>query len=222
MFDNVAHRYDLLNRLLSLGIDVYWRRKAIATLRAAKPQRVLDVATGTADVALETYKQLQPKHITGIDISAGMLTLGRDKIAAAGLTQQIELVQGDGENLPFADASFDAVTVAYGVRNFEDLGKGLREMRRVLADGGRLVVIEFSQPRGFPLRPLFQFYFKNILPLIGRLTSRDARAYTYLYESVQAFPDGEAFLEQLRAAGYSEVTWKPMTAGICSAYTARK
>lgn len=222
MFDNIAGTYDPLNRFLSLGIDVYWRRKAIDYLRDSRPQHVLDVATGTGDVALALYKELQPAHITGLDLSAQMLNIGKEKITKAGLSDKIDMIQGDSENLPFTDNKFDAITVAYGVRNFGNLQAGLKEMLRVLQPSAKLVVIEFSRSKVFPVRQLFDLYFRYILPAIGKLTSKDARAYSYLYESVQAFPDGNDFLAELTTAGFADVTWKPMTFGICSVYIATK
>jgi demethylmenaquinone methyltransferase / 2-methoxy-6-polyprenyl-1,4-benzoquinol methylase len=222
MFDNVAPTYDLLNRALSLRIDVLWRRFAIRQLAADQPQNVLDIATGTGDVALECYKQLKPNKIIGLDLSANMLGFGREKIAKAGLTDTIDMVQGDCEHLPFADSSFDAITVAYGVRNFENLQNGLREMQRVLQANKKLVVIEFSRPKIFPVKQLFNLYFRYILPAIGRLASKDARAYDYLYESAQAFPDGNDFLEELKKAGFRNTKWHPLTFGICSVYVAEK
>ncbi len=222
MFDNIAPRYDLLNRVLSLGIDQWWRRRAIAQLRERPPQSLLDVATGTADVALEAWRQLQPPRIVGLDIAEKMLDLGRKKIAARGLQKVITLQKGDSENIPFPDNTFEAVSVAFGVRNFEDLERGLREMLRVLKPGGRVVILEFSKPRTTPFRQLYDFYFRNILPLIGRLTSKDPAAYGYLYRSVQAFPDGPAFVEVLRACGFSGARHLPLTLGICSIYVAEK
>ena len=219
MFDNIAPTYDFLNRFLSLGIDTIWRKKMVAQLDAAQHRLILDVATGTADVALEIQKQLHPEHITGVDISNEMLAVGRKKIAKRKLTETIDLQYGDSENLPFADDHFDAVTVAFGVRNYENLDQGLAEMRRVLKPGGKLVVLEFSRPTVFPLKQGFNFYFKNILPMIGRIQSGDARAYDYLYESVQEFPDGDRFLERLERAGYSQPQEERLTAGIASIYT---
>lgn len=222
MFDNIARRYDFLNRLLSLGIDKIWRKKAIEQLRAKNPKIILDVATGTADVALETARRLQPKKIIGVDISNEMLSYGRRKIAKQSLGHIIELREGDSENLPFQDNTFDAITVAFGVRNFENLEAGLSEMRRVLKDNGKLVVLEFSRPDIFPFKQIFHFYFRNILPLIGKWTSQDPRAYSYLYESVQAFPEGEAFLNILQKIGYKTYQCKKLTLGICSIYSAEK
>ncbi|MFN7117419.1 MAG: bifunctional demethylmenaquinone methyltransferase/2-methoxy-6-polyprenyl-1,4-benzoquinol methylase UbiE [Saprospiraceae bacterium] len=222
MFDNIARRYDFLNRLLSLGIDKIWRKKAIDQLKKLQPKYILDVATGTADVALETARRLHPDKSIGLDISAEMLHFGREKVAKQGLAEVIELVQGDSENLSFSDNTFDAITVAFGVRNFENLEKGLSEMNRVLKPGGKLVVLEFSKPRLFPFKQLFQFYFQNILPIIGRWTSQDPRAYKYLFESVQVFPEGEQFLNILQKTGYKSSKCIPLTLGVCSIYTAEK
>lgn len=222
MFDKIAPRYDLLNRLLSLGIDVQWRRRALRYLKNHRPETLLDVATGTADVALMAAKMLDPKQIVGIDIANQMLDIGRVKIRKAGLQEKITLETGDSENLRFPADSFDAVTVAFGVRNFENLEKGLGEMRRVLRPGGRVVILEFSRPRAFPFKQLYNSYFKYVLPLIGRLTSRDVRAYTYLFESVQAFPEGEDFLNILSKTGYQNPQCERLTLGICSIYTAVK
>jgi len=222
MFDKIAPNYDLLNRLLSLGIDVSWRRKALAYLKTSAPREVLDVATGTADVAIMAAKMLQPQRIVGIDIANQMLDLGRQKITAQHLDQVITLETGDSEQLRFDDQSFDAVTVAFGVRNFENLEKGLSEMYRVLRFGGRVVILEFSKPQIFPFKQLYNGYFRYVLPLIGRLTSRDIRAYTYLFESVQAFPEGDDFLTILSKTGYQNPVCKRLTLGICSIYTASK
>ncbi len=222
MFDKIAPKYDLLNRLLSLGIDVQWRKRALRYLKAAAPQTLLDVATGTADVAIMAAKMLHPQHITGIDIANQMLDFGRVKIQNAGLQNMITLETGDSENLRFDDNSFDAVTVAFGVRNFENLEKGLSEMFRVLRPGGRVVVLEFSKPRIFPIKQIYNSYFKYVLPLIGRLTSRDVRAYTYLFESVQAFPEGDDFLNILSKTGYQNPQCERLTLGICSIYSATK
>ncbi len=222
MFDNIAPKYDLLNRVLSLGIDIQWRKKALNYLRDLAPQSLLDVATGTADVAIMAARRLGPKQIIGIDIANQMLDIGRDKIGKAGLQDTISLETGDSENLRFADNSFDAVTVAFGVRNFENLEKGLAEMLRVLRPGGRVVILEFSKPGIFPIKQLYNSYFKYVLPLIGRLTSRDMRAYTYLFESVQAFPEGKDFLNILSKTGYQNPQCERLTLGICSIYTAIK
>ncbi len=224
MFDNIAKHYDFLNHFLSLGIDKIWRRKMINELVEIQPKRILDVATGTADVAINTIKQLKIKDlkIVGVDISNEMLNVGRKKLVTEGVNDVIELHLGDSENLPFEGNNFDAVTVAYGVRNFENLERGLAEMHRVLNANGKIVVLEFSRPRLFPFRQLFNFYFKNILPTIGKLTSKDARAYSYLYESVQAFPDGADFLTVLNKVGFKNTSCTTLTLGICSLYVGYK
>ncbi len=222
MFDKIAPRYDLLNRVLSLGIDVKWRKRAIGYLEKKSPRTILDVATGTADVAIMAAKILKPDSITGIDIANQMLDFGRVKIKNEGLESVIQLETGDSERLRFADDSFDAVTVAFGVRNFEHLEQGLAEMYRVLRPGGRVVILEFSKPHFFPFKQIYNAYFKYVLPLIGRLTSRDVRAYTYLFESVQIFPEGQDFLNILTKIGYQNPTCERLTLGICSIYSATK
>ncbi len=222
MFDRIAPYYDFLNRLLTLRIDVLWRRKAIKQLKAIQPKKVLDVATGTADLAIETARQVDVDKIIGVDIANQMLEIGRKKLDKRQLSDKIELLEGDSENLPFEDNSFDAITVAFGVRNYQNLEKGLVEMNRVLRKGGKVVILEFSKPRVFPFKQLFNFYFKRILPLIGRITSKDPRAYSYLYESVQAFPDYDAFTSILERCGYKDCKWKSLSLGICSIYTGLK
>jgi len=222
MFDKIAPKYDLLNRVLSLGIDISWRKKALNYLRAGQPKEILDVATGTADVAIMAAKMLNPTKVIGIDIANLMLDFGRTKIKNEGLENVIALETGDSENLRFAENSFDAVTVAFGVRNFENLEKGLAEMLRVLRPGGRVVILEFSKPHIFPFKQLYNAYFKYVLPLIGRLTSRDIRAYTYLFESVQVFPEGNDFLHILTKLGYQNPVCERLTLGICSIYSATK
>lgn len=222
MFDNIAGKYDFLNHFLSLGIDRVWRKRMVEKIKEEQPRKILDVATGTADSAIAIAKELTNAKVTGIDISPGMLAVGRTKIAEQSLIDRIELLDGDSENLQFEDATFDAVTVAFGVRNYENLRRGLEEMFRVLKPGGRIVVLEFSRPKVFPLAQLFNVYFKFILPLIGRLTSKDQRAYSYLYESVQAFPDGKDFEKELLAAGFKSTQCEALTFGICSLYLGRK
>ena len=222
MFDNIAPWYDFLNHFLSLGIDITWRRRAIRTLKNLQPKLILDVATGTADLAIEAEKQLSPEKIVGIDIANEMLEIGRQKLKKRQITQKIELFLGDSENLSFPDNTFDAVTVAFGVRNFENLGKGLLEMYRVTRPGGKVVILEFSKPTLFPFRQLYNFYFRNFLPVIGRVTSKDPKAYRYLYESVQAFPDGKDFVNVLKKTGFQSATYKPLTLGICTLYLAEK
>ena len=223
MFDNIAPYYDFLNRFLSLGIDKSWRKKAIAQLKSYEPKVVLDVATGTADLALETAKQIPNiDRIVGIDISNQMLEIGRQKIGKKALDEKIELIQADSENLPFEDNTFDAITVAFGVRNFEHLEEGLKEMNRVLKPDGKLIVLEFSRPTTFPFKQGFNAYFKYLLPTIGKLRSKDPRAYQYLYESVQAFPDGKDFVRILEQTGYKSNQWKSLSLGICAIYTGKK
>jgi demethylmenaquinone methyltransferase/2-methoxy-6-polyprenyl-1,4-benzoquinol methylase len=222
MFNRIAPYYDFLNRFLSLGIDTLWRKKAIQLLGDESPKTILDVATGTADVAIEAARQLKPEKIIGIDISNEMLDIGRTKISKRGMDTIISLEEGDSENLPFQDNTFDAITVAFGVRNFENLEKGLKEMFRVMKPGGKVIILEFSQPRAFPFKQLYNFYFRNILPLIGKITSKDPKAYRYLYESVQAFPDGERFTSILEKIGYKSNQCIPLTLGVCSIYTGIK
>lgn len=222
MFDGIAHRYDFLNHFFSLGIDVLWRKSCIRILRNEQPEKLLDVATGTADFAIEAVRMGLDVHVTGVDISVGMLDVGREKIAARGWNDRIELIQGDSVVLPFDDGSFDAFTVAFGVRNFEDLQGGLQDMLRVLKPGAMGLVLEFSKPKHFPIKQVFGLYFKHIMPTVGKWVSKDPAAYTYLPESVQAFPEGEAFLDEMRKAGYVDVKAKGLTGGIATIYTGRK
>ena len=222
MFDKIAWRYDFLNHFFSLHIDKIWRRKAVNELRGQLLGHVLDVATGTADLAIVIQKRLQPEHVTGVDISEGMLVIGRKKIEKKGLKQKITLQYGDSEALPFADHTFDAVTVAFGVRNFEYLEKGLFEMFRVLKTGGKLVVLEFSIPQNRIFRRIFHFYFFRILPFVGRLVSKDTQAYSYLPDSVQSFPHGVEFKSIMENCGFEAVRIKPLTFGIASIYTGKK
>jgi demethylmenaquinone methyltransferase / 2-methoxy-6-polyprenyl-1,4-benzoquinol methylase len=221
MFDAISGNYDFLNHFLSLGIDIRWRKKAIDLLVDRKPKFILDVATGTGDFAIEALK-LNPDKVIGMDISEGMLEIGRKKMRTNGYDSIIEMRTGDSENLPFEQNKFDAVIVAFGVRNFENLEKGLGEMLRVMKPGGQAVVLEFSKPRMFPLKQLYSFYFKFILPRIGKLFSRDASAYSYLPESVQAFPDGDDFLSILSKLGYKNAKCQRLSFGISSLYTAIK
>lgn len=221
MFDNISKRYDLLNHLLSLGIDIYWRKQAIKLLAAEKPARILDVATGTADFAIEALS-LKPEKITGVDISEGMLEIGRQKIARMGKSEVISLHKGDSENLQFKDETFDAVIVAFGVRNFEDLEAGLKDIQRVLKKNGSAVILEFSKPTAFPFKQVYSFYFKNILPLLGKVISKDQSAYTYLPESVNEFPYGKKFTDILTKLDFKTTRCIPLTFGIASIYTAKK
>lgn len=221
MFDSISPKYDFLNHFLSLGIDIRWRKKAIRKLKDLNPKVILDVATGTGDFAIEALA-LNPDRVIGVDISEGMLDMGRKKMKAQGHEAIIELRTGDSENLPFEDNKIDAVIVAFGVRNFENLERGISEMYRVLRPGGRMVILEFSKPRSFPFKQLYNFYFNFILPKIGRLISRDPAAYTYLPESVQAFPDGEEFTRILKRIGFNQTACEPLTFGISSLYLGTK
>ncbi len=222
MFDKIAPFYDFLNGLLSAGIDSIWRRKAIKTLTAKNPKSLLDIATGTADLAIEANKQLALTKIVGLDISPGMIEIGNRKINKKGLSNIISLEVGDSENLHYSSGSFDVVTAAFGVRNFENLKAGLSEMYRVLADDGQVLILEFSRPTIFPFKQLFNTYFKYILPTIGKVTSKDPKAYKYLYESVQLFPDYDEFASILEEIGFKKVTWKALSLGICTIYHAEK
>lgn len=221
MFDNISPKYDLLNHLLSLGIDIIWRKKAIRLLKKDKPKQILDIATGTGDFAFEAMA-LHPDKIIGVDISAGMLEVGRQKVVKRKLEHKIELLKGDSEGLPFPENKFDAVIVSFGVRNFENLEKGLSDMYRVLKPGGKTVILEFSKPVMFPFKQIYEFYFRWILPKIGRLISNDRAAYTYLPDSVRAFPDGDQFLHVLEKIGFKETSCKPLTFGISSIYVGTK
>lgn len=222
MFDSIAFRYDFLNRFLSGGIDIYWRKKAISQLIPLQPKQILDVATGTGDVAIMTYRMLHPDHIIGIDISNGMLELGRKKLEKLGLSGQIELISGDSEVIRFEDNRFDAITVAFGVRNFEHLEMGLAEMYRVLRPGGKLVVLEFSKPSNGFFSTLFQFYMNVITPAFGKLFAKNKDAYRYLNHSVQAFPEGNAFFKLLQAAGFESTYLKKLSFGISTIYCGTK
>lgn len=223
MFDNIAHSYDFLNHFFSLGIDVLWRKKALRILRKENPKTILDVATGTGDFALEAMRMdLNPEQIIGIDISEGMLEVGRKKIAKKGYEKIIQLRKADSENLPFESNTFDAFTVAFGVRNFEHLEAGLTDMLRVMKPGGLGVILEFSKPKSFPMKQLFGFYFRFIMPTIGKLVSKDSRAYTYLPESVNAFPEGDQFIEIMKKCGYVNLQRKSLTGGIATIYLGKK
>jgi demethylmenaquinone methyltransferase / 2-methoxy-6-polyprenyl-1,4-benzoquinol methylase len=221
MFNNISKNYDFLNHFLSLGIDRGWRRRAIKILKPHHPKQILDVATGTGDFAIQAL-ELDPDKVTGIDISEGMLEIGRKKIERKNLSAKVELQTGDSENLRFPENKFDAVTVGFGVRNFENLEKGLEEIYRVLKPGATLVVLEFSRPRRFPFKQLYNFYFKTILPKLGRMISKDKSAYTYLPESVEAFPDGMDFITILNKVGFKKTACTPLTFGISTIYTGQK
>jgi demethylmenaquinone methyltransferase/2-methoxy-6-polyprenyl-1,4-benzoquinol methylase len=221
MFDRIAPKYDLLNKVLSVGIDKGWRKKMVAELKPLQPKKMLDIATGTADVAIACM-QLQPSHITGVDISALMLAEGQKKIEGLGFAKQITLQQADSENLPFEDNSFDAITVAFGVRNFQNLDKGLSEMLRVLKPNGKVVILEFSQPEKFPIKQFYNFYSKYILPTIGQLVSKERAAYEYLPESVAAFPYGQEFVKIMNRNNFVNSKCVPLTFGIASIYVGSK
>lgn len=221
MFNNIAGQYDFLNHFLSLGIDKGWRKKAIAEIGKIKPKAILDVATGTGDLAIAASK-LQPEKIVGVDIADQMLAIGRKKIQDLDLANTITLQNGDSESMPFGINSFDAVTCAYGVRNFQNLEAGLKEMSRVMRPGGKLAILEFSHPKSFPIKQLYQFYFKYILPTLGKIISKHSTAYTYLPESVMAFPEGKIFCQALERCGFKDAKARPLTFGITTLYTATK
>ena len=221
MFDSISPRYDFLNHVLSMGIDIRWRNKALKHLKPVAPKQILDVATGTGDFAIQAL-DLHPDKVTGIDISNGMLEVGREKINKKGLSDRIELLEGDSENIPFDSNTLDAVTVACGVRNFEHLDKGLADIHRVLKPGGRAVVLEFSNPTTFPVKQLYRFYSSTILPWVGKKISKHDAAYAYLPESVRAFPEGDRFLDVMRSVGFSKVNCVRLSFGIASIYTGDK
>ena len=221
MFNSIAWRYDFLNHFLSFGVDKYWRKKTVSSLVESKPQLILDVATGTGDLAIASLK-LKPLKIYGIDISADMLNIGREKLRKKNLLNKIELLESDSENLIFEDNKFDALTVGFGVRNFENLEKGLSEMLRVLKPGAKAVILEFSHPKSPIIRSLYSFYSSKICPWIGNMVSKDPVAYTYLNKSVAAFPEGENFATILRKTGYKEVKIQPLTFGVVTIYTGIK
>ena len=222
MFNSIANRYDFLNRFLSAGIDVGWRKKAIKELVANKPKVILDVATGTADVALLTEKILNPNKIIGVDISEGMLSLGREKIIKKNKQTTIDLQSGDCENLQFEDNFFDAVTVAFGVRNFENLEKGLKEINRVLKPRGKVVILEFSKPKKKGIKGFYHFYMNKIMPQFGSIFSGNKQAYLYLNNSVQAFPEGKEFLNILNETGFTQTYLKTLSLGVCTIYCGLK
>lgn len=221
MFNNISRKYDLLNHVLSMGIDILWRKRAVRMLKPYTPRIVLDIASGTGDFALETSR-IKPDKIYGVDISEGMLEVGRKKVEARNLGHMIEMQLGDSENLHFEDNYFDAVTVAFGVRNYENLKLGLSEMFRVMKPGGHVVIIEFSQPTAFPVKQLYNFYSRAILPRIGKMISKDKAAYEYLPESVSVFPYGQQFLDIMNEVGFMETKSIPLTLGISSIYWGSK
>ncbi|OQY03442.1 MAG: bifunctional demethylmenaquinone methyltransferase/2-methoxy-6-polyprenyl-1,4-benzoquinol methylase [Bacteroidetes bacterium 4572_117] len=221
MFNNIAKKYDFLNHFLSMGIDKLWRNKVISLLKKYQPKTILDIATGTGDLAITALK-LNPDKIIGIDISIGMLKIGKDKIKKKGLENIIELLEGDSENIQFPNHSYDAAIVAFGVRNFENLQMGLSEIHRVLKPGSPFIVLEFSKPGKFPIKQVYNFYFTNILPFVGKLFSKDNSAYTYLPQSVNAFPEGNDFVEELKKTGFRTVKENRLSFGIASIYLAEK
>lgn len=221
MFNNISANYDFLNHFLSLGIDHLWRRRAVKQLQGLKPQIILDLATGTGDFAIACLK-LQPQKIIGMDISAGMLEVGKKKMKKRAFDDIIEMQLGDSENMPFEEATFDAITVGFGVRNYENLEKGLSEMLRVLKPGGQAVILEFSKPKAFPIKQLFSFYSKVLIPLFGKYISKDERAYTYLPESVAVFPEGADFIAVLQKVGYQTQQPIRLSGGIASIYIGTK
>jgi demethylmenaquinone methyltransferase/2-methoxy-6-polyprenyl-1,4-benzoquinol methylase len=222
MFNDIAFRYDFLNRFLSAGIDIGWRKKAIKQLKSIQPQYILDVATGTADVAILTQKLLHPKKIVGIDISEGMLDFGRKKISNLGLNDTIELQTGDSEKINFPDNTFDAITVAFGVRNFENLTQGLQDMYRVLKPGGKAVILEFSKPTLTGFKSIYSLYMNVISPNFGKLFAKNKDAYQYLNGSIQAFPEGATFLSIMDDAGFKNTYLKKLSLGICTIYCGSK
>lgn len=221
MFNNISGRYDFLNHFLSLGIDHIWRRKAVNTLREIQPKRILDLATGTGDFAIALLK-LNPTQIIGMDISSGMLEVGKNKMKAKQVSHIIDMQLGDSENMPFEDGYFDAITVGFGVRNYEHLEKGLTEMLRVTRSGGKIVILEFSKPKRFPIKQAFAFYSRFIIPFFGKRISKDEKAYAYLPESVAAFPEGKAFTDILSKLGYKQVESTLVSGGIATIYTGVK
>jgi demethylmenaquinone methyltransferase/2-methoxy-6-polyprenyl-1,4-benzoquinol methylase len=221
MFNNISGRYDFLNHFLSVGIDKIWRKKAIRELKELNPERILDIATGTGDFAIAALK-LKPKEVVGVDISSGMLDVGKEKMKRKGVDNIVRMELGDSEDLPFDTGYFDGITVGFGVRNFENLEKGLGEMLRVLRPGGKAVILEFSKPKSFPVKQLFGFYSKRMIPFFGRLISKDKRAYTYLPESVEAFPEGKDFEAILKKVGYAAIHSRKVSGGIATIYTGTK
>lgn len=222
LFDNIASDYDKYNHTASFGFDRSWRRKAIRKLKPYGPERIMDVATGTGDFAIQTFLRLRPRELTGVDLSEGMLSVGREKVMRAGLSEHIRFLKEDCSRLSFADGSFDAVTVAFGMRNFENLDACLKELLRVLSVGGHLVILELSEPKRIIVKQLFDIYSGLVLPLIGKLMSGDLRAYTYLPKSIKAFPQGEVMKGILEGAGFREVEFERLTLGVCTLYFAKK
>ena len=222
MFDNVAGRYDMLNRLLSLGIDISWRKRLIKEMTRYQPRHILDIATGTADLAIMTAKALPELSVTGIDLSPNMVAVGHQKVSDQHLGQRVQLMVGDSEDLQISEDTYDGAMVSFGVRNFGNLEVGLKEIYRVIKPGSPLMVLEFSRPTIFPIKQVFNLYFRHILPLVGKLLSKDPKAYTYLYESVQAFPDYDRFQKIMEGVGFKNCRWSALTFGICTLYLGEK
>lgn len=222
MFNNIAGKYDFLNHFLSLGIDNLWRKSLVKLMKKQFPHQVLDIATGTGDLAIAIAKSFPNAKVIGADISENMLNIGKEKMIKKKLNDRVIMEMGDSEHLKYEEGFFDAVTVAFGVRNYEDLDKGLQEMNRVTKKGGQVYILEFSKPTAFPFKQIYNFYFLKILPLFGKTVSKDNHAYTYLPESVQKFPDGDLFLKHLQNAGYDSVQQKKLTFGVASIYTGEK
>lgn len=222
MFDSIAENYDTLNHTLSMGIDRGWRKKGLSTLKALNPQTILDIATGTGDLAIQAFHLLKPAHITGIDISEGMMDVGRKKVENAGLSDKISFEKQDCMALDIPDASYDAAMVAFGVRNFEDLDKGIKEIHRVLKPGGQLMILELSTPQSFPMKQAYWLYSRMFIPTIGRLISKDKTAYSYLPKSIEAFVQGKEMTEVLIKNGFRKAQYKTYTFGICTMYLGEK
>jgi len=222
MFDSIAENYDTLNHTMSMGIDIGWRKKGLSMLKKNNPQNILDIATGTGDLAIQACSILTPQHILGIDISEGMMNVGREKVEKAGLSGKISFDKQDCMALKIADNSFDAAMVAFGIRNFEDLDKGLKEILRVLKPGGQLMILELTTPRHFPMKQGYWLYSRLFIPTIGRLISKDKTAYSYLPKSIEAFIQGKDMTNSLLKNGFSKATYKAYTFGVCTMYLAEK
>ncbi len=222
MFDNVSHNYDLLNRIMSGGIDIYWRKKGLSMIKDRNNDLIVDIATGTGDLAIEALKTLKTSKIIGVDISEGMLNVGRQKMVKLGIADKIDMQMGDSEKLRFDNNTFNTAIVSFGVRNFENLLKGLSDINRVLKPGGTCLILELTKPKSFPFKQLYWLYSTKILPTIGRLISKDSRAYTYLPESIDAFPEGQNFLNIFQQAGFTETSATPLTFGTCTVYIGKK
>lgn len=222
MFDNIAPAYDFMNRAMTLGIDKNWRKLAVSLAAKSSPHSVLDVATGTGDLAIALAEKMPEAEVTGIDLSEGMIEIGRKKVRLRGLEKRVTLTTGDCLALPFEDDTFDVITVAFGVRNFEHLDRGYSEMLRVLRPGGTLLVLELSTPTSHFIKPLYQIYTRGVIPIVGRLVSKDNSAYSYLAASITAVPQGERMTSMMTGAGFRSAAFRPLTFGVCTLYAARK